>query len=138
MCIPLHIILFEGMLKANQYFCEVRYLLHICLISVLFGASSRVKAANIVPVQSQEISCKDHKPVFPANAFSFSTEGNVQLYYSVRTTSPLKRHVGSGYLLPVYFPLYQTLLCLLIFTTQSRKNYIPHSLLHLFPKHNFW
>jgi hypothetical protein len=116
----------------------VRYLLYIGWILVLFGVSSQLKAANAVLLQSHETNCKNYRPVFPEKAISFSAKGKTQLYHSARTISPLKRHVGSGYLSAVYFWPQQALLCLLVFTIQSRENYIPHSLLHLFPKHNFW
>jgi hypothetical protein len=125
-------------LNDNRYFCEVRYLLYICLILVPFGVSSRLKAANAVFLQSPKTYCSNYRPVFPQKAIPFSAEGKAQLHYSARPISPLKRYVGNAYLFIACLPYQQALLCSPFPNIQSREDYIPHSLLHLFPKHNFW
>ena len=129
----------QGKLNGNRYFCAVRYLFYICLLLSLFLISSPSGATNIDAPQNQKVACKKYfKTAVHGKTISFSNDGSTQFHPLARPVSSLKRHVGSGNVWNLYLLLQQTQLCPSVFTVQNRRDYIPHSLLHLFPKHNFW
>jgi hypothetical protein len=117
----------------------VRYLSYIGLLLGLFWVSSHSKAARPASVEDRKITCENYfRSAFPEKTFPLSLDRKTQLHPSCRQTSPLKRQIGNGFQSNPCFLLAQAPAYAPIFNVQGRDNYILHSLLLLFPKHNFW